>query len=60
MAQDPVCEMEVQEDQDSEKVSLDGKTYYFCSTLCKVLFEENPDKYIQRINDNIDKKSESA
>jgi len=60
MAQDPVCEMEVQENHDSEKVLLDGKTYYFCSTLCKVLFEENPEKYLQRINDKIDRKSESA
>ncbi|VAX16761.1 hypothetical protein MNBD_IGNAVI01-2665 [hydrothermal vent metagenome] len=59
MAQDPVCEMEVEEDTASEKVLFEGRTYYFCSTLCKVLFEENPEKYIQKINNNINKEFET-
>jgi YHS domain-containing protein len=23
-----------------------GKTYYFCSALCKTMFERDPEKYI--------------
>ncbi|GBD91030.1 copper-transporting P-type ATPase [bacterium BMS3Abin04] len=59
MVRDPVCEMEVQEDQDGERVLFRGEIYHFCSTLCRVLFEENPEKYLHKANNKVDKKSES-
>jgi len=51
--------MEVQEDQNDEKVLFEGKIYHFCSTLCRVLFEDNPEKYIRKTIKDINKKSES-
>ncbi len=58
MAIDPVCEMEVEENPESEKVLHEGETYHFCSTLCRVLFEGNPEKYLQKQNSKVDKDTE--
>lgn len=46
---DPVCGMEIipQSGTKAEKSDYKGKTYYFCSTLCKVQFEQNPEKYVK-------------
>jgi Cu+-exporting ATPase len=46
--QDPVCHMKV-----SEKTAIDlymhnGQTFYFCSTDCKTLFAESPEKYLHK------------
>lgn len=49
MAKDPVCEMDVNEKQASNKgfiSEMEGKTYYFCSKACKQEFERAPDNYI--------------
>ncbi|MBI2184078.1 MAG: YHS domain-containing protein [Thaumarchaeota archaeon] len=43
--QDPVCEMEVEEDEAVELVH-EGKTYYFCCDGCMNIFKKNPSKYI--------------
>jgi L-lactate dehydrogenase len=45
MAEDPVCGMEVDENQTRHSVQYTGKTYYFCASECKDLFEKNPEKY---------------
>ena len=46
MATDPVCEMLVNENTASFKSVYQGKTYYFCSGACKLLFERDPEKYL--------------
>jgi len=46
MAKDPVCGMEVDERTAKYKTEQMGKTYYFCSAMCKEKFEENPHKYV--------------
>ncbi len=46
MAKDPVCGMEVDEKKAKFKAEHMGKTYYFCSEICKEKFEENPHKYM--------------
>ncbi len=46
MALDVVCGMEVDEST-KYKAEHGGKTYYFCSQLCKVNFEISPEKYLQ-------------
>lgn len=50
MTVDPVCEMKV-----NEAVALhsmhEGKIYYFCSVLCKAIFERDPGKYVLRQSD---------
>jgi YHS domain-containing protein len=44
---DPVCEMKVDPEQPPYKVVHQGKTYYFCSEACKILFERMPEQYIK-------------
>jgi YHS domain-containing protein len=45
MAQDPVCGMQVNEEQAAGKSEYQGQTYYFCSTRCQQQFDQNPDRY---------------
>ncbi|MEW5940002.1 MAG: YHS domain-containing protein [Chloroflexota bacterium] len=45
MTTDLVCGMTVNEGT-SLQTAYKGKTYYFCSPLCKSLFERDPEKYI--------------
>ena len=47
MAVDPVCKMKVDEKTAKFKTVYKGKTYYFCAPGCKVVFEENPEKYLE-------------
>ena len=47
---DLVCEMEVDpaEAKAERLVSqYKGKTYYFCCTMCKESFDEDPRKYVK-------------
>lgn len=44
---DPVCEMKVDPVQPPYKAVYQGKTYYFCSEACKLLFERMPEQYIK-------------
>lgn len=46
MATDPVCGMTVDEQKAAATVTYEGKTYYFCSGICKVKFEQSPWLYI--------------
>ena len=39
---DPVCGLEVNEDNAAGKSRHDGETYYFCSSDCKERFDLNP------------------
>jgi len=48
MTKDPVCGMIVPENDKSEKTILKNKTYYFCSSICKTLFDESPNKYLAK------------
>jgi len=45
MAIDPVCKMEVNEEQAAGKSEHGGKTYYFCSPNCKNAFDQDPQRY---------------
>lgn len=44
MAKDPICGMEVNEKIAKHKTEYRGKTYYFCSQMCKTAFDKNPAK----------------
>ncbi len=46
MIKDLVCGMAVSENAAKVKLVYQGQTYYFCSTLCKQMFEREPQKYI--------------
>ncbi len=41
---DPVCGMNVNDLQITSEHN--GKTYYFCSALCKTQFDANPNNYL--------------
>jgi YHS domain-containing protein len=45
MAKDPVCGMNMDEKKAKFKSEHMGKTYYFCSQMCKTTFDKNPMKY---------------
>ena len=49
MAKDPVCGMMVDEKTAAGKSEYQGKTYYFCATVCKTKFDANPGQYLQRL-----------
>lgn len=44
MTKDPVCLMDVQEDKAVATSTYNGKTYYFCSHMCKERFDKEFDK----------------
>lgn len=46
MVRDPVCGMNVNEKTAKFRSEYMGKTYYFCSKLCKEAFDKNPAKYL--------------
>ena len=47
MAKDPVCGMEVDENEAAAKTEYKGKPYYFCAPGCKTTFERDPEKYLK-------------
>jgi Cu+-exporting ATPase len=48
MVKDPICEMEVDKETVKHKAEYIGKTYYFCSAMCKEKFKEIPQKYVDK------------
>ena len=46
MVKDPVCGMAVSEITAKAKLVYQGQSYYFPSTLCKQMFEREPQKYV--------------
>ena len=45
MIKDPVCGMEINPQHATASIQYKGQTYYFCSQLCKTMFEREPEKY---------------
>ncbi|MDD5081964.1 MAG: YHS domain-containing protein [Dehalococcoidales bacterium] len=48
MAMDPVCKMEVKENQAIATSEYKGKKYYFCAVGCKRAFDKDPEKYLPK------------
>jgi Cu+-exporting ATPase len=46
MAIDPVCKMEIKEDEAAATSEYKGKKYYFCALGCKKAFDKDPEKYL--------------
>ncbi len=42
---DPVCGMQVEEQNAAGQSDYQGKTYYFCSQGCKNKFDQNPEQF---------------
>ncbi len=45
---DPVCKMEIDEEDASAQTRYKGATYYFCSEDCKESFDKDPEKYAEK------------
>ena len=45
MALDPICKMNVSENQAKYTSIHNGTSYYFCSAACKQEFDRNPSRY---------------
>jgi Cu+-exporting ATPase len=43
--------MEVDERQASGRSEYDGKAYYFCSAECQEEFEDDPESYLDNLDD---------
>jgi Cu+-exporting ATPase len=50
MAIDPVCKMEIKEDEAAATSEYKGKKYYFCALGCKKAFDKDPEKYLKKEN----------
>ena len=42
---DPICGMQVEEQDAAGRAEYEGTTYYFCSPACQRKFEANPAEY---------------
>lgn len=53
MAKDPVCGMEVDEDRAKHRYQYKGKLFYFCTERCKESFEQEPEKYLKALDEEM-------
>jgi L-lactate dehydrogenase len=53
MSKDPVCGMEVEEHTARHKLQHRDRTYYFCTERCKMSFEQDPEKYLNALKEDI-------
>lgn len=49
VVEDPVCGMQVNPEHAPARAVYQDTTYYFCSTVCKQLFEHEPQDYVETI-----------
>jgi YHS domain-containing protein len=52
MAVDPVCGMQVDEENAAAGVEYEGDVYYFCSRACLEKFEDNPNSYVKKAEED--------
>lgn len=45
MATDPVCGMQVEDENAVLQVEYNGKTFHFCSSECQEVFQTDPEPY---------------
>ena len=48
MTRDPVCGMEIDEETAEYRSTYQGKTYFFCSRVCKEEFDRDPADSLSR------------
>jgi Cu+-exporting ATPase len=49
---DPVCKMQVVENQEAARREYDSRTYYFCSKACARRFMQDPELYLKEYADS--------
>jgi YHS domain-containing protein len=60
MAIDPVCKMEVDEEEAPGHSEYDGKDYFFCSKTCEQKFEQDPGQYVDVEEEETDSEESAA
>ena len=45
---DPVCGMQIEESEAVGQSDYLGQTYSFCSEVCQIKFDEEPEKYVNQ------------
>ncbi len=48
MARDPICGMDVKEEEAAATYEYKGKTYHFCAVGCKEKFAQDPERYLEK------------
>ena len=48
MAKDPICGMDVKEEEAAATYEYKGNTYYFCAVGCKEKFAQDPERYLEK------------
>jgi YHS domain-containing protein len=54
---DPVCGMRFEVDEAAGQSDYEGTTYYFCGLGCKEAFDEDPERYLEKL---VDESSEAS
>jgi len=55
MAKDPVCGIKIDEEQVHQRTLYMGESYVFCSQDCKAQFKSNPEKYPDKLINEVSK-----
>ena len=50
MPSDPVCRIDLDEQNAIASSEFQGKIYWFCTHTCKEAFEEDPERFIKDIS----------
>jgi Cu+-exporting ATPase len=48
MAKNPICGMDVKEEEAAATYEYKGKTYYFCAGGCKERFAQDPERFTEK------------
>lgn len=48
MAKDPICGMDVKEEEAAATYEYKGTTYYFCAVGCKERFAQDPERFLEK------------
>jgi YHS domain-containing protein len=49
---DPVCGMAVDTKNPPAQTQYKDSTYYFCALGCKIIFEEDPERYVAALKED--------
>ena len=49
MITDPVCNMQLNEQEVMDTRTFEGEAYYFCSEACRAEFERHMEDYVRKV-----------
>ena len=54
IVKDPVCGMNINRATAAGTSEYKGQTYYFCSLGCKKSFDNEPEKYLDKVGEHVE------